>query len=791
MITSHQPIAAGTHANALRRGFLTLFPVIAIAPFFAAHVAVADEEVYELNPFEVAAGAMEGYFASETTTGTRVASNIQELPYAVNVVTAEFFDDFQAFDFEEQLGYTTSFVSDGEGTQYYLRGFRASFQLRNGFARAGMFSKVTTQRAEVIKGPLAAIYGRAQPGGVVNFVTRRPTESLNQSFRASVGSYGHKRFALSSSGPIIAGKLLYRFDTSWRFEDIPQDGPRTPFREEWVVSGVLQYQLTDATRITLEMDRTERTDARPSRVPIIYQDLSPAERAAGGKRHLGLAYGLEERGLNNLPGTEVDRQVTAVNLMLEHRFSPEWNLRIAGDYADRWYEDLEMYAFVPRYQVRNRLGLETNLLINREPRLWIQDEEYSSAAADLVGNFWTGGIEHKLLFTADYYYFRNKSTDIRLTDNENRQFNERFMDVDNPLFIFTPPRLGEDALDPTRPVTDPGPFREHSINTRRLWTGAGFVSWRTASLQGRLITLAGIRREMTRYNRFYEVEPDAQLIGGASRNIPTYYTYATTMQAGFTYKLTPEHFFFVGYSESYDPNRAIDLDAQPLPDETGKGVDIGFKSSMRDGKWNMTVTAFSIDRKNVQYEIDQFFPELDRFRTAFAAAGLVKSEGFEADFNFRMLEHDRLNIFGGYGYNHTEVKEAGRDVDLVGRRWQRVPLHFVRLGGRYSFRETALHGLVLTGGIRYESKTVFENGVAEALEGDEPGIRSGNDGRREIWEPSRTRVDFGGSYSWRGAGTARHTVQINVKNAFNFVTPVNGGRVQDPRRVIAQYRIDF
>jgi len=106
-------------------------------------------------------------------------------------------------------------------------------------------------------------------------------------------------------------------------------------------------------------------------------------------------------------------------------------------------------------------------------------------------------------------------------------------------------------------------------------------------------------------------------------------------------------------------------------------------------------------------------------------------------------------------------------------------------------RRTALHGLVVTGGVRYESDAVYENGVAEILEGDEMGVRSGNDGRREIIEPSRTIVDLGASYSWRGAGSTRHTVQVNAKNLFDFDTPTNGGRIQDPRRIIAQYRIDF
>jgi outer membrane receptor protein involved in Fe transport len=753
---------------------------------FAQEDGEEDSAVYELNPFEVSTQGVDGYFASESTTGTRIATNIQELPFAVNVVTAEFFDDFAAYDVDEQFAYTTGFVVDGDVSQYFLRGFRASFQLRNGFARAGLFSKVTTNRAEVIKGPLAAIYGRAQPGGVVNYITKKPRNKPYTHFRVAGGSDAMSRVAFTYTGPLIKDKLTFRFDTSFRYEELPQGGPATPFEQQFVTSGVLQYKMTNATKITVEMDRTERIMRRASRVPIIYQDLSSTERRAGGKRHLGLAYEIADRGLNNLPGTQVLRDVTAINLMIEHRFNDVWTLRAAGDFADRWYEDQSIYSFVDRYMVRSRLGTETNFLINREPQLSILDEVYASAAADLLANFWTGTVEHKFLVTTDYYHFRNKSTNIRLFDNRNFDYNEYYMDVDNPRFIYTHISLKPGALDPTRPTTDPGPFREHNINTRRLRTAAVFTSWRTSSMKGKLITLLGLRRERTAYNRFYEVRSSS-----ASIDIPTYNTYATTMQAGMTYKMTPEHYFFVGYSESYDPNRQIDILGNPLPDEEGAGLDVGFKSVMNDEKINITLTGFIIDRKNVDYEVDAYDPEQERFRTAFDAVGLVRSRGAELDFNIRLLDDARLNLFGGYGYNDTKVIDAGRDVDLVGRRWERVPLHMMKLGFRYSFRNTKWHGLIITGGVRYKSDAVFENGVAEELDGDPENVRSGNDGRREIIEPEEYFADFGASYSWKNASGYRHTIQANIKNAFDFDTPTNGGRIQDPRRFIVEYRIEF
>src|SRR5262245_6758326 len=63
----------------------------------------AREEVVELSPFEVKPDDNRGYIASETLTGTRVATQIKDLPYSVNVVTSEFFEDFAMWQIDDSF----------------------------------------------------------------------------------------------------------------------------------------------------------------------------------------------------------------------------------------------------------------------------------------------------------------------------------------------------------------------------------------------------------------------------------------------------------------------------------------------------------------------------------------------------------------------------------------------------------------------------------------------------------------------------------------------------------------
>jgi outer membrane receptor protein involved in Fe transport len=65
------------------------------------------------------------------------------------------------------------------------------------------------ERIEVIKGPQAALYGRATFAGAINYVTRRPTETFEGRVNLTAGEFGQRDATAFASGPIIDGKLYY------------------------------------------------------------------------------------------------------------------------------------------------------------------------------------------------------------------------------------------------------------------------------------------------------------------------------------------------------------------------------------------------------------------------------------------------------------------------------------------------------------------------------------------------------------------------------------------------------
>jgi outer membrane receptor protein involved in Fe transport len=130
--------------------------------------------VIKLSDFNVKAEPNRGYAASETLTGSRVKTQIADLPYTVNVLTSEFFEDFGIFELSDNVIQVGGFTGLDVGGGFNLRGFSSTSQLRDGFFRLGRYGASNVDRVEIIKGSNAAIYGRTSPGGMLNMVSKQP-----------------------------------------------------------------------------------------------------------------------------------------------------------------------------------------------------------------------------------------------------------------------------------------------------------------------------------------------------------------------------------------------------------------------------------------------------------------------------------------------------------------------------------------------------------------------------------------------------------------------------------------
>lgn len=254
MTNRTHPADAGRHSFAL----ITSAVLLALAGPARAQDAVAPAapaasapEATTLAPVHVKAKAdqetatspVPGYTAKRSATATKTDTPLIETGQSISVVTRERMDAIGATTLTQALGYTPGVKAGayGEDSRYdwlTLRGFDAyspGYFLDGTIARNNnawstwRLDNYGAERIEVLRGPASVLYGQNGPGGVVNVVSKRPTDEPLREFQAQIGTFSRRQVSADLSGPIDdEGKALFRFtglvrDSGTQVDHVPDD----------------------------------------------------------------------------------------------------------------------------------------------------------------------------------------------------------------------------------------------------------------------------------------------------------------------------------------------------------------------------------------------------------------------------------------------------------------------------------------------------------------------------------------------------------------------------------------
>ncbi len=159
---------------------------------------------------------MIGYRATRSATATRTDTPLRDTPQSVQVVPRDVLVDQQDIRLSDALRNVSSVqpggTIQGRSDTFIIRGFRTQTYAIDGVLlnQAGNFSAVTrdladVERIEVLKGPASVLYGRGDPGGLINIVTRQPTFAPSGDINLQGGSFGFRRVQGSVSSAIEGG----------------------------------------------------------------------------------------------------------------------------------------------------------------------------------------------------------------------------------------------------------------------------------------------------------------------------------------------------------------------------------------------------------------------------------------------------------------------------------------------------------------------------------------------------------------------------------------------------------
>ena len=216
----------------------------------------------------------------------------------------------------------------GDGGAYYAsRGFVVSSQLRNGVA-GGVTSDidaVNLEKLELIKGPSATLFGSALTsyGGLINRVTKKPTDTFGGEINVAAGSYGFHRVSadvnlVDQNVPADQPKTLgLRLNTAYTYEDSYQNKGYTGFNKNLAVAPSLQWRPSD--RLTVNLD-AEIYKGRGTSKQIIFFYFPSAQLGFNRAEDAPLDYRQSYTG----PGLLQDSRSTNLFGQVKYRISPSF-----------------------------------------------------------------------------------------------------------------------------------------------------------------------------------------------------------------------------------------------------------------------------------------------------------------------------------------------------------------------------------------------------------------------------------------------------------------------------------
>ncbi|MBK3880795.1 MULTISPECIES: TonB-dependent siderophore receptor [Stutzerimonas stutzeri subgroup] len=252
--------------------FLCCAPLAAAPLSSSAQEATSadDKEPFRLAPIIVNANASAGDDAStvvaqELWVGGKVPTSILNTPASVSVVTQKEIEQRSASTTEEVLQYTPGVITDYYGTDdrndyFKIRGFQATTYrdgLTLGSMRGVREEPFAYERVEILRGANSTLFGPADPGGSVNFVTKQPRfEKFGQGY-VTYGSFDHVETGIDVGDSLNEEQTLaYRF--TGKFQNSDREYDHSEDDNKFVMGG-LSWAPTAFTSATVILDYLNTT----------------------------------------------------------------------------------------------------------------------------------------------------------------------------------------------------------------------------------------------------------------------------------------------------------------------------------------------------------------------------------------------------------------------------------------------------------------------------------------------------------------------------------------------------
>ncbi|MBR7653501.1 TonB-dependent siderophore receptor [Brucella oryzae] len=593
--------------------------------------------------------------AKRTRTASKTNTSLLETPQAVSIVTRQQMNDQGADTVPQALRYTPGVLSEANGYDIrydwiHIRGYNTYGTIwMDNLALPGDPSSYATpsvnpyalERIEVIKGPASVLYGRTMPGGLVNYVSKRPQATPHNEVVLGTSAFGGIQTSVDSTGPVTKdGDWQYRFVGQWRNMHTQIDQERD--RALMFAPSLTWSPSTDTSLTVSGYYQRDRAIFNPRFYPAVGTLLPNSHGQIPRDLYLG-----------DPEANEFNRDFYTLGYEFSHDFNETWSVRQNLRYS-RSSQDMFLVLVNPAFAYQ-----PDGHTLNRASGA--SDDTLTSFSVDTQAEarFDTGGFDHTVLFGLEYL----RATSDRNFGNATAGVPP--IDYLNPVYGGVPipyPAYTSSALQKQHQV---GVYMQDQIRYDH-WVGT--------------LGLRYDRSEISTFNR--RAIPDKAFVENSEGQV--------SGRAGLTYLFDNGFAPYVSYSTTFTPLLGVDAFDEPYKAQRAGQFEVGVKYEPLGTNAMIAVSLFNLDIKNA------LTPYLTTgIQTGYVQSGRQRVRGVEVEGKFELTRE--IELLGSYAYSDSEVLESNLAVER-GREILRLPEHQASIWVKYS--PMWVPGLSVSAGVR-------------------------------------------------------------------------------------------
>lgn len=600
------------------------------------------------------------YRVKASNTATRMDIPLLETPQSVQVVSSAVIQDKQANTLNELASTFTGMKANNGNGSFTMRGFTAysptdaSFLLYNGI-RGNLFLwsqqplLYNVESVELLRGPSGALFSEGAPGGVVNFITKKPLQSKQYNFDLSLGSWNFRRASVDLTGPVTKNKkLLYRaiigYDRSKSFRN-DQD------KENIFLAPSLTYLFSEKTDLNLEVNYAHQKAVHQ------YDNGTFIRTRPDGS----FDFNYYPNNLTIQSPTDYGKTDNAsATLTFNHRFSDKLKLTVVQRAVRNV---LDFTDHIPVGKIKNDS-------ISRAYQDWETDRFSLQTTAYASYDTKTGSVKHQIIVGADYNRYGWTKNDYKYKPSTR-------ISIFNPDYSNDPPAATVPA--------------EESDDNKRITNLTGMYIQDQISFGSRFKALLSLRHDN------YDGK-ETPLSARDSKQGDELQASGWIPRAGLVYLPLTNLSIYGTYLKSFNPQTSNNvLSGGPFPTRRATQYELGSKADFFNHQLSTTLSIYEIKYANILTAA----PTEDNSHRQAAIDG-TRSRGIE--FSASGTIHD-FNIIAGYAYNEHVILSTSA-FGKKGDRFANAPKHIANLWVKYNLNSTPLKGLGIASGVRYVSDQV-------------------------------------------------------------------------------------